>query len=131
MRKAGAGSSRTRVRSFGGCLTCRTRKVKCDETHPLCGQCLRSGLVCGGYEAKIRFVHYTPGGSAPVDVKQNDGGHSRRILFTGMEFVLYLPQLVTAMVDATCKMNYANNLPKRWSEQPCPARYSSWSIGVK
>jgi hypothetical protein len=22
-----------------GCLTCRVRKVKCDETHPLCNNC--------------------------------------------------------------------------------------------
>lgn len=74
-----------RIRSFGGCLTCRTRKVKCDETHPICRQCQRSRLVCGGYEAKIRFVHFSPDGTGPQsDVKQNDDGHSRRILFTGM-----------------------------------------------
>ncbi|RMJ07776.1 hypothetical protein CDV36_012626 [Fusarium kuroshium] len=75
-----------RIRSFGGCLTCRTRKVKCDETHPSCRQCQRSRLVCGGYEAKIRFVHFSPDGTGPQgDVKQNDDGHSRRILFTESE----------------------------------------------
>ncbi|RSL41410.1 hypothetical protein CEP54_015829 [Fusarium duplospermum] len=75
-----------RIRSFGGCLTCRTRKVKCDEAHPTCGQCQRSRLVCGGYEAKIRFVHFSPDGTGPQgDVKQNDDGHSRRILFTESE----------------------------------------------
>ncbi|RSL93111.1 hypothetical protein CEP52_013457 [Fusarium oligoseptatum] len=75
-----------RIRSFGGCLTCRTRKVKCDETHPSCRQCQRSRLVCGGYEAKIRFVHFSPDGTGPRgDVKQNDDGHSRRILFTESE----------------------------------------------
>ncbi|KAI8653676.1 Zn(2)-C6 fungal-type domain-containing protein [Fusarium sp. Ph1] len=75
-----------RIRSFGGCLTCRTRKVKCDETHPICRQCQRSRLVCGGYEAKIRFVHFSPDGTGPQgDVKQNDDGHSRRILFTESE----------------------------------------------
>ncbi|KAI5460374.1 fungal-specific transcription factor domain-containing protein [Mariannaea sp. PMI_226] len=85
-RKNRVESSRTRIRSFGGCLTCRTRKVKCDETHPSCRQCSRSGLACGGYEAKIRFVHFSPDGTGPRDnISENDGGHSRRILFTESE----------------------------------------------
>ena len=33
-----------RVRT--GCLTCRTRKVKCDEAKPHCRQCVRRGLTC-------------------------------------------------------------------------------------
>ncbi|KAM5379640.1 hypothetical protein ACJZ2D_003834 [Fusarium nematophilum] len=83
---AGAKSSRARVRSFGGCLTCRNRKVKCDEVRPICGQCRRSSLVCGGYEAKIRFV-YDADGSAPVEHagQGRSGGHARRILFTVQE----------------------------------------------
>lgn len=33
-----------RVRT--GCLTCRERRIKCDELIPSCRQCLRSGRVC-------------------------------------------------------------------------------------
>ncbi|KAF1953123.1 hypothetical protein CC80DRAFT_518479 [Byssothecium circinans] len=30
----------------GACLTCRKRRVKCDECKPYCGQCSRSGREC-------------------------------------------------------------------------------------
>ncbi|RDW59905.1 hypothetical protein BP6252_12992 [Coleophoma cylindrospora] len=34
------------VRSKLGCLTCRKKKVKCDETLPACGRCQRLNLAC-------------------------------------------------------------------------------------
>lgn len=33
-------------KSRGGCLTCKRRKVKCDEVAPLCGACKRLGMDC-------------------------------------------------------------------------------------
>ncbi|KAI1806814.1 hypothetical protein F4811DRAFT_560240 [Daldinia bambusicola] len=38
-------SNRTKT----GCLTCRKRKKKCDETKPQCTNCVRGGFVCHGY----------------------------------------------------------------------------------
>ncbi|KAK4665548.1 hypothetical protein QC763_402530 [Podospora pseudopauciseta] len=38
-------SNRTKT----GCLTCRKRKKKCDETKPECNNCIRGGFVCAGY----------------------------------------------------------------------------------
>lgn len=35
-----------------GCVTCKQRRVKCDETIPECAHCRRLGLRCGGYETK-------------------------------------------------------------------------------
>ncbi|KAK6386292.1 hypothetical protein LTS17_001867 [Exophiala oligosperma] len=32
-----------------GCRTCKTRKVKCDESRPACRRCLQTGRVCDGY----------------------------------------------------------------------------------
>ncbi|GAB7341257.1 hypothetical protein MBLNU457_7532t1 [Dothideomycetes sp. NU457] len=32
-----------------GCLTCRKRKIKCDEVEPACSYCVRKGVVCPGY----------------------------------------------------------------------------------
>jgi uncharacterized membrane protein len=34
------------VRVRTGCLTCRRRKKKCDEEHPICGGCRRNDLGC-------------------------------------------------------------------------------------
>ncbi|KAK2591277.1 hypothetical protein QQS21_011029 [Conoideocrella luteorostrata] len=33
----------------GGCITCKVRKIKCDETRPYCLRCLRTGRQCDGY----------------------------------------------------------------------------------
>lgn len=35
--------------SRGGCLTCKSKHKKCDETKPNCQRCERSGLECSGY----------------------------------------------------------------------------------
>ncbi|KAJ4303799.1 hypothetical protein N0V90_002700 [Kalmusia sp. IMI 367209] len=37
------------------CITCKARRVKCDETKPSCNQCLRRRVTCGGYKKDIRF----------------------------------------------------------------------------
>ncbi|KAF1993464.1 hypothetical protein P154DRAFT_71244 [Amniculicola lignicola CBS 123094] len=34
------------LRTSTGCLTCRKRRVKCDETRPRCGQCAKSDRDC-------------------------------------------------------------------------------------
>lgn len=35
-----------------GCLTCRTRRVKCDEGKPTCERCNAANIECVGYEEK-------------------------------------------------------------------------------
>lgn len=47
-KKKGRGVIRSR-KSRAGCLTCKTRRVKCDEKHPECGNCTSTGRKCGGY----------------------------------------------------------------------------------
>ncbi|CAL5866296.1 uncharacterized protein PFLUO_LOCUS503 [Penicillium psychrofluorescens] len=45
-------SKRSRVvvsQSKRGCVTCKTRRVKCDEQKPLCRRCVQAGRLCGGY----------------------------------------------------------------------------------
>lgn len=42
----------------GACLTCKQRRVKCDEARPECQPCKRLKFRCGGYNsksAKVRF----------------------------------------------------------------------------
>ncbi|GKZ26401.1 hypothetical protein AbraIFM66951_003163 [Aspergillus brasiliensis] len=46
----------------GGCVTCKKRRVKCDESKPACQACQRLNLPCGGYKPKpvrIRFKDQT------------------------------------------------------------------------
>ncbi|ODV97642.1 hypothetical protein PACTADRAFT_23729, partial [Pachysolen tannophilus NRRL Y-2460] len=44
-----------RKKTFSGCWTCRSRKVKCDTRKPSCLRCEKSGFTCGGYEIKLRW----------------------------------------------------------------------------
>ncbi|KAF7714198.1 Fungal Zn(2)-Cys(6) binuclear cluster domain-containing protein [Penicillium ucsense] len=44
------------MRSRTGCLTCRTRKLKCDEQRPVCAQCRKGGRECRPSEG-IVFRH--------------------------------------------------------------------------
>ena len=37
------------VQSKNGCLTCRERRIKCDEEKPTCLRCQRSQRICAGY----------------------------------------------------------------------------------
>ncbi|CEO58610.1 Putative C6 zinc finger domain-containing protein [Penicillium brasilianum] len=39
-----------------GCITCKTRRVKCDEGKPACSRCLRTGRTCDGYESSKPLV---------------------------------------------------------------------------
>lgn len=43
-------------RSRDGCQTCRARKVKCNEEHPVCSSCKKKGLVCE-YGIRWNWVH--------------------------------------------------------------------------
>ncbi|GFF50897.1 transcriptional regulatory protein moc3 [Aspergillus udagawae] len=42
-----------------GCLTCRRRRLKCDETKPGCNNCRRINLPCEGYAQRITFKDQT------------------------------------------------------------------------
>ncbi|KAI3608985.1 c6 transcription [Moniliophthora roreri] len=53
MSKTGAATTfefegviRFHVKSRSGCLTCRRRRIKCDETKPICKKCYRRNLEC-------------------------------------------------------------------------------------
>ncbi|PHH86354.1 hypothetical protein CDD83_10372 [Cordyceps sp. RAO-2017] len=37
---------RSHKKSRAGCRRCKTRKIKCDEVHPRCGNCVKHGVLC-------------------------------------------------------------------------------------
>ncbi|KEF58084.1 uncharacterized protein A1O9_06007 [Exophiala aquamarina CBS 119918] len=40
-------------KSRAGCLTCKKRRVKCDQARPTCQRCIKAGLGCGGYPLEL------------------------------------------------------------------------------
>lgn len=43
-------------RSKGGCWTCKLRKKKCDERHPVCSICRSFGILCYGYGVRPSWM---------------------------------------------------------------------------
>ena len=60
LRKRGNKTPHTKSRK--GCLTCKTRHLKCDETQPKCLRCVKNGYKCDGYarHLPIEFWHPVP-----------------------------------------------------------------------
>ena len=48
-------------RSRSGCLTCKTRRLKCDEALPACARCIKAKLQCGGYLPAVFETKPSPG----------------------------------------------------------------------
>lgn len=48
---------RRRKRRRTGCLSCRARRVKCDERKPTCYRCEAANIECSGYEAKRQVAN--------------------------------------------------------------------------
>ncbi|KAH7167852.1 hypothetical protein DER46DRAFT_301163 [Fusarium sp. MPI-SDFR-AT-0072] len=44
-----------RKRTKTGCLTCRKRRIKCDEGRPICNNCIKSKRHCEGYNQRVIF----------------------------------------------------------------------------
>ncbi|KAL2166570.1 hypothetical protein VTG60DRAFT_2493 [Thermothelomyces hinnuleus] len=44
-------------RTKTGCLTCRKRRIKCDEAHPTCNNCKKSKRECLGYDPIFKQQH--------------------------------------------------------------------------
>ncbi|KAH7306072.1 hypothetical protein BKA65DRAFT_601820 [Rhexocercosporidium sp. MPI-PUGE-AT-0058] len=43
------GKRRSHPKVKSGCLTCKVRRVKCDERRPFCKRCTKFGIQCDGY----------------------------------------------------------------------------------
>ncbi|KAK6463022.1 fungal-specific transcription factor domain-containing protein [Scheffersomyces coipomensis] len=60
---------RKRSKTFTGCFTCRSRKIRCDLQKPHCMKCIKAGYICSGYDIKLRW-------SLPIEFKPNKSGNS-------------------------------------------------------
>lgn len=48
-----------KTKSRNGCVTCKKRRLKCDETKPLCQNCIKKGIVCGGYAINFKWRDFS------------------------------------------------------------------------
>lgn len=47
------------TKSRTGCVTCKKRRLKCDESKPLCQNCIKKGIVCGGYVTNFKWRDFS------------------------------------------------------------------------
>ncbi|KAH8717025.1 fungal-specific transcription factor domain-containing protein [Phaeosphaeriaceae sp. PMI808] len=48
-------TKRKQSKSRNGCITCKNKRLKCDETKPTCQQCARRAVICGGYKKDFKW----------------------------------------------------------------------------
>ncbi|KAI8939425.1 hypothetical protein NX059_003205 [Plenodomus lindquistii] len=64
-------------RSKSGCLTCRARRVKCDETRPKCKACSKKNRPCEWEAPYAKFKDYQPeSSSSKSPVTRQDEGNA-------------------------------------------------------
>lgn len=79
-------------RTKTGCLTCRKRRIKCDEQHPACRNCQKSKRECLGYDpifkqqpgpAAIQPAPSSAPPQAPLAATANPYGNQPQMLQSG------------------------------------------------
>lgn len=75
----------SRTKTFTGCWTCRSRRLKCDEKKPSCRQCTRRGLDYRGYSTPQVHKSYTeePKPSGLILERAADAPRSLKAIYTG------------------------------------------------
>lgn len=59
-------------KSRNGCLTCKKKRLKCDETKPGCNNCSKRNIECGGYSTNFRWKTFEET-STSYKVMKNNG----------------------------------------------------------
>ncbi|KAI1024893.1 hypothetical protein LB504_009690 [Fusarium proliferatum] len=113
---ASPASSRRRQKLRSGCVTCKKRKLKCDEAEPACTRCVKSNLLCPGYKRPVKWstkheidygIHsYAGPGSGP---SSGIGNSPSPPFKTDNALVLYSPQeesskLLTHYFASACQV---------------------------
>ncbi|KFX94455.1 hypothetical protein V490_04355 [Pseudogymnoascus sp. VKM F-3557] len=83
------------MRSVTGCLTCRRRKLKCDEMRPECGRCRKAGRECDRGELVFRHEQ-----NASLERQGTLKPYfANRSSFSSSETWLEIPETVTFLAE--------------------------------
>ncbi|KAF2281435.1 uncharacterized protein EI97DRAFT_29310 [Westerdykella ornata] len=73
-------SKKKRSKSRNGCTTCKSKRLKCDESKPRCQQCARRHVVCGGYMKDFKWRAFEESKFTGKSASGTRKGTSTRIL---------------------------------------------------
>ena len=91
---AAAATTTSRTKTFTGCWTCRSRKIKCDLRRPTCFRCEKANLECAGYSIKLRWSPSNAKGETGETIPNNNSGEEDFFQRRNVEFVQYPPHMV-------------------------------------
>lgn len=87
-----------KTKTFTGCATCRSRKIKCDLGKPFCKRCEKSGLICAGYQINLcwskpikfdKYGYQLPAGPKNNNEDDDDPDTERTFQRRNIDFVKY------------------------------------------
>ncbi|KAF2847780.1 hypothetical protein T440DRAFT_188463 [Plenodomus tracheiphilus IPT5] len=71
-------TKRKQSKSRNGCVTCKAKRLKCDEAKPTCQQCQRRAVTCGGYKKDFKwrpFEEPSAPSKQPAKTRKDSGLH--------------------------------------------------------
>ncbi|KAL3460613.1 fungal-specific transcription factor domain-containing protein [Aspergillus heterothallicus] len=91
-------------KSRNGCITCKAKRLKCDESKPTCLQCKKRSVECGGYKKDFKWRSFgetnIPGRSgAPRAKKVHSLQSSPRAIFSRRSSQSYGRKNIALSVD--------------------------------
>lgn len=58
--------ARSKTKSRNGCITCKLKRLKCDELKPFCVNCCKKDIKCGGYATRFKWRSFNDAKESPV-----------------------------------------------------------------
>jgi Fungal specific transcription factor domain/Fungal Zn(2)-Cys(6) binuclear cluster domain len=99
-----------------GCSTCRKRKKGCDLARPACGQCLKSGHICGGYQRDLTFIHHKIPGKERQQPLESTASHQ--------QLTSRLDDDISSTAAASDQSSSVSSLV--YSQSPATSDYQDW-----
>ncbi|CAH0051124.1 unnamed protein product [Clonostachys solani] len=140
---SGKRTRRKNSKSRQGCLRCKSRRVKCDEVRPECGNCKKISRQCPGFQQELRWSKRHERGVVPPSSDDNSASRIvdleairtvRRIVDTSDESSIPHGRLNTSTASSeTVADDWLLSLPTTWqaTTSSCDVQANYNSTGNK
>lgn len=75
---AGGATAKPRSKSRNGCITCKLKRLKCDELKPFCMNCENKKIKCGGYATRFKWRSFNDAKDAVATPQSMASSHSNK-----------------------------------------------------
>lgn len=104
-----ANKSKPKTKSRTGCVTCKTKRLKCDEHKPSCYNCQKKNITCGGYATRFKWRSFNDGKDLAAAGLEDPGDLSTSTLNKPARTVL--PPDTDNHKDGMCTLAKPENAP--------------------